>query len=364
MTRRARHRRPQYNQNVMAKTDVEFLNRERQFLDSLESVLSAAFREAWIPVFAKTCYRATHKLPNAEKAVSLKRVLVALSDWESELRIKVLRDLARFVRMNRAIYKGNEKKWMEKSCCDTWASFIREEDYLEWCAAACDDTDDLEVWRAPVWLAAALGISEKDIRLQEKPEQQEVVSISRFNPTELEDCDRLDREYTDKLISTMFLSESIVGLCLSQREFRSIEELHILLAQGAKISPGLHDTGEDSPVAAALFGLTQNGLVFPTAKPVRRHRVKSPYEREREKEIWKVIQEGHKGVRYALAVDGSGVKIPTRWVERECPASYVKAYMAGNPWRHNIVNEKWSIKRKYDQVRQPALKNPKKSKIR
>jgi len=243
--------------------------------------------------------------------------------------------------MNPRFLENNAKEWMEGQCRDIWSKFISEDHYREWCAMACDNTPDLEAWRAPLWLAHAVQTPQDEIRLQETPEQQENISESHHRPG-LEACLRLDLEHTDKLIQRIYVKhESGCRLWLQDPESKEIEELYVLLAQGAKIPAGLHANDEDSTVAALLHQLVRSKL--PAIRPIRRRRHLTPLDSEREKIIRQVIKDGFKGRRYCRDVDELGGKIPVRWREKGCPDTYVEAYMQGKPWRHYINNEKWRI---------------------
>ncbi len=187
----------------------EALSRQQLFIESISSLFADEFHEFWIPVFAQTCYRISQKAPIDKKANVMEQALGHLSVWIEGLRIRLLRDLARFVQNNQTDFNGNAKHWMERCCNEIWSLVVSEEAYLEWFAAACDNMDDLEAWRAPVWLADTLGICQKSLRLQEKPEQAEVVVLSRHRTAELDDCDRLNADSTDKLVSYAFQLNSV-----------------------------------------------------------------------------------------------------------------------------------------------------------
>jgi len=272
----------------------------------------------------------------------MKQVLGALAVSIEELRIRLFRDLARFVQYNLADLNGSARQWMEQCCHEICSSVVNEEDYFQWFAAACDNTSDVETWRAPLWLGDALGISKQHIRLQEEPEESEVVSIHRFL-AESNDCDRLDALSTDKLVNRVFISRDLARRMrfLSSKETQEIDLLLVLVTQGAKLPLGLHDNEEESIVSTV-----SRHLASLPQMPKRRRRnrpVISVQRSEREEKIRRVIAAGRKGLAYCRALDEEKVRIPFVWVEKGCPEKYVAAYKAGKPWRHNINNEKWQF---------------------
>src|SRR6266478_1323627 len=150
-----------------------FLAKQREFVDALSSLLSEQFHNTWIPVFAKTCYREIQKVDEEKKAGLLRQVLVARSDWIQDLRIKALHDLARYVQANQSEFDGNAQHWMQECLTEIWSETSTEEVFRDWFAGACDDTDDLESWRAPSWLPAALELSTMKVRLQENSDSED-----------------------------------------------------------------------------------------------------------------------------------------------------------------------------------------------
>ena len=128
---------------------------------------------------------------------------------------------------------------MERCCTEIWGAVISEEIYRDWFASACDNSN-AEKWRAPLWLAIALGIPDEHIRLDEQPEQTESVEASGRNVKEFDDCERLDLETTDKLIEFNFAAQELSrSLGCSEREGKEIAELLVLAGQGAKLPAGL-----------------------------------------------------------------------------------------------------------------------------
>src|SRR5580693_2191784 len=159
--------------------------KQREFIDALSSLFSDEFRRVWIPVIAETCYQHIRKVEEKKKADLFGQVLAFRSRWMQDLRIKLLHDLALYIQANQSEFDGNAQRWMQERLTEIWSPAFTEEAYLEWLAAACDDTTNLESWRAPSWLPAALGLSNMKIRFEE---------------TDGSYGARLDLESTDELI--------------------------------------------------------------------------------------------------------------------------------------------------------------------
>jgi hypothetical protein len=320
-----------------------FALRQKEFLESLVEIFSKEFREHWVPVFAEIFYRETRNSSEEKKTDDMRQMLDALSGWLDELRIRLLRDLARFAQMNQDALCGGVKDWMKRSLDELWNSSVTEEQYREWFASACDDTGDLEIWRAPLWLARALKIPEKDICLEEERPYQEKDGYIICNDEEmLSDCQRLDSEHTDDLIHEVWFLRKLT-LSFSAKEDQEIVQLHLSISQGAKIPTGLHDNAEESLAQILARHLPSfSGRV----QGAKRKRRKMPHGvSEREAEIRSIIRSGVKGLHYCREMDAAGVKIPLRWLAEGCPGTYVAAYMKGDPWRHRIVTEKWQIQK-------------------
>jgi predicted DNA-binding protein (UPF0251 family) len=213
------------------KARETILAKQREFLDALSSVFSNEFRRTWIPL-AETCYQHLRKVAEEKKKADLLgQALKFRSGWMQDLRIKLLHDLARYIQANQSEFDGNAQRWMQERLTEIWSPAFTEEAYLEWLAAACDDTTNLESWRAPSWLPAALGFPEMKIRFEET------------------DGVRLDLESTDELIRRDFKTEYLRNLLMggfSEVEREKIVQLQVFIYQGFKIPPGLHDNQEES----------------------------------------------------------------------------------------------------------------------
>jgi hypothetical protein len=208
--------------------------KQREFVDALSSLFSDEFRRVWIPVIAETCYQHIRKVEEKKKADLLGQVLAFRSRWMQDLRIKLLHDLARYIQANQAEFDGNAQRWMQERLTEIWSPAFTEEAYLEWLAAACDDTTNLESWRAPSWLPAALGLSNMKIRFEE---------------TDGSYGARLDLESTDELIRQYFQIQHSLNRLMkwfSELERDKIVRLQVFIYQGSKIPPGLHDNQEES----------------------------------------------------------------------------------------------------------------------
>ncbi len=327
---------------VAGQHQQAFLARRQEFLDSLAEVLSHEFYAHWIPL-AQTFYRETKTVTADKKTTRIKQALEFVSNWIDDVRIRLLRDVARFVQRNQRDFSGDAKSWMERCCTEIWGAVISEEIYRDWFASACDNSSNAEKWRAPLWLAIALGIPDEHIRLDEQPEQTESVEASGRNVKEFDDCERLDLETTDKLIEFNFAAQELGrSLGCSEREGKEIAELLVLAGQGAKLPAGLLAPQEDS-APTTPHALGQQKFFSPTSKRVRRVRSKANDEKEREEEIRRISKLGLKGIHYCKEMDDSKITIPANWVAKGCPDTYVKAYLAGPPWRHRIFNEKWRL---------------------
>jgi len=216
------------------KPQETFFVKQCEFIDALSELFSYRFHDEWIPIFAKTCYRETQKVEEKKRADIMRQVLVARSDWMQNLRIQILHDLAKYIQANESQFDGNRQTWMQERLTEIWSEACTQETFLEWFARACDDTTDLESWRAPSWLPAALEISNMKVRLQETSDDS--------------DCDRLDLKSTDGLLSRFFLLREAYRQLksLSQLEQETIAELQVFISQGAKIPLGLHSNHEES----------------------------------------------------------------------------------------------------------------------
>ena len=73
---------------------------------------------------------------------------------------------------------------------------------------------------------------------------------------------------------------------------------------------------------------------------------RTPVLTEHEKNIWKVIQRGSKGLAYCRELENAGVKPRRTGSWKGCPGTYPAAYQGGEPWRHRIQDEKSKIRRK------------------
>jgi hypothetical protein len=316
--------------------DRAFLARRREFVDSIAEVFHDKLYDRWIPVFAKTFYRFTKKSTEEIKIKAMKQTLAAFSSWTEELRILLVRDLGRFVRMEQSHFLGDAKNWMEMCCKEIWGQGISEESYLEWFAAACDDSDNLEKWRAPLWLAKAFGMAREDVRLEEPPEQS--------GEEEFDECERLDLENTNGLIRSVFESNELNRLLrvIPVKVDQEIISVHLSISQGANLAPGLHGNDEE-PIAQAISRLLTR---FPyISQRAKRHpRKKTLTERQHEAVIRAAIKRGYKGRQYCREVDDTGGRISDRWLSRGCPPTYEAAYLKGDPWRRSILTEKSKIK--------------------
>jgi hypothetical protein len=327
---------------VAESANRAFASRQREFLQSLAEIFADEFRDHWIPVFAETFYRVTRKASEEKKIEDMRQMLAALSGWLAELRIRLLHDLARFSQMNQDALCGGVKTWLKRSCDELWNSVVTEEDYREWFAIASDDTSNLEIWRAPLWLARALKTPEKEIRLEERPYQEEGGYIICNSAETLADFERLDDEHTDKLIHQVFFLEKL-SLILSVKESQEIVQLHLFISQGAKIPAGLHDNDEES--SAQIFSRHLAFFSGGFRRTKGKHRKKTRRLTKREVGIRSIINTGLKGLSYCKELDDYGVKIPEKWLIRGCPLTYEAAYKEGAPWRHSILTEKWQVKK-------------------
>jgi len=327
------------------KAERQFAARQEEFLGHIESLLSDEFHAKWIPALAKTCYERIRHASEQEKTDKMKQTLRFIEEWKTELRIKVLRDLARFVRMNSSLLKGKEGEWMEQKCLAIWTSFaesITDEHYFQFFAIACDDSDDIDGWRAPLWLAKAMGISKQEVSLEETLEEQ-VVAFGH-GPQRLAICDRLDSEHTDKLIKKTYsidrTSEQIANRigCLGIPERAAIDELCVSLGQGAKIPAGLNPNDEDSTIAALLHEALRGKLAGPK---MRRKRTKSEAQLEREQIIKDVSRAGFTGPGYCRKLHYHALKPRRSWIEDGCPPTYPEAYKDPK-WARKINKEKSS----------------------
>lgn len=311
--------------------------KQREFIDALSSLFSDEFRRVWIPVIAETCYQHIRKVKEKKKADLLGQVLAFRSRWMQDLRIKLLHDLARYIQANQSEFDGNAQRWMQERLTEIWSPAFTEEVYLEWLAAACDDTTNLESWRAPSWLPAALGLSNMKIRFEE---------------TDGSYGARLDLESTDELIRQYFRFERALNHLMrwfSTLERDEIVQLQVFIYQGAKIPPGLHDNHEES-----LLSATQRQLISAirsrkgTKASGRRRRKFSVYH-EREAKIRELIRRNPKvkGLIYCQRLDGEDIETPPIWQAQGCPASYKEAYSAkDNRWKHLIHTEKSRLRPK------------------
>jgi hypothetical protein len=84
---------------------------QADFLQSLTDLFSIHFHERF-PVLANTFYRLTYNLSVAERANEIKSLLDAFTTWTSDQRVRLLRDLARFVQVRQREFDGDAKCWM------------------------------------------------------------------------------------------------------------------------------------------------------------------------------------------------------------------------------------------------------------
>jgi hypothetical protein len=329
------------------KDERQFAARQEEFLGHIESLLADEFHGKWTPALAKACYKRIRHASEQEKTDKMKQALRFIEKWKTDLRIKVLRDLARYLRINGSMLKGNDGEWMEQKCLTIWTSFVEsitEEHYFQFFAIACDDSDNLDGWRAPLWLAKAMGISEQEVSLEETPEEPVVVFEGGLGPRPLAICARLDSEHTDKLVKraysidrTSAQIENQIG-CLGIPERAAIDALCVSLGQGAKIPAGLNPSDEDSPIAALLHGALSGKLASPK---MRRKRTKSEAQQEREQIIKDVSSSDLKGRLYCHKLDIQGLRTRRSWQELGCPATYLEAY-EDRKWARYINVEKSS----------------------
>jgi len=310
--------------------------KQREFIDALLSLLYDEFHLAWIPI-AKTCYDHIRKVEERKKADLLGQTLKFRSRWMQDLRIKLLHDLARYVQANRSEFDGNAESWMQERLTEIWSAAFTEEVYFDWFAAACDGTtEDLESWRAPSWLPAALGFSNMKIRFEE---------------TDGSYGARLDLESTDKLSSGYFQRDDTtykLQLWLSY-EPNKMGRLKVLIYQGGKIPPGLLDNPEESLPSATQGPLISDIRSTKETKASGRRRRKRPVYHKREKKIREIIRRNPKikGLIYCQRLDGENIKPPQIWQAQGCPPSYKEAYsQEGTPWRHYIHTEKSRLRPK------------------
>jgi hypothetical protein len=311
--------------------------KQREFIDALSSLFSDEFRRVWIPVIAETCYQHIRKVEEKKKADLLGQVLAFRSRWMQDLRIKLLHDLARYIQANQSEFDGNAQRWMQERLTEIWSPAFTEEVYLEWLAAACDDTTDLESWRAPSWLPAALGFSKMKIRFEE---------------TDGSYGARLDLESTDELIRRYFRIQHSLNQMMrwfSTLERDEIVQLQVFIYQGTKILPGLHDNHEESLLSATQRQLISDIRSTKGTKASGRRRRKLPVYHERENKIREIIRRNPKlkGLVYCQRLDGENIKPPQIWQAQGCPPSYKEAYSTkGTPWRHYIHTEKSRLRPK------------------
>ncbi len=322
------------------------LSKQQEFLESLSLLLFNKFEEQWLPVLAHSCYLATRKATDEQKIEAMRQKLDFMSTWAQDLRTAILRDLARYVQANQSEFEGGIKDWLHKRLIELWSQQCTEESYREWFADASDDTSDLEWWRAPLWLATAVNMSRDKFQLQEESDDY--------------DGDRLDLESTDKLIKRAFqLRERFLPLTfLSGRGLTELNELHVAISQGAKISPGLNRTDQESLLSAIPQSSTVGVPAQPGHKANGRRRTKAPVYEEREKNIREIIknQPHLRGLAYCRQLDSAQIRIPHIWQIQGCPPSYVEAYKKGRPWTHYIHTEKSRLRPKSDEKSQGQSK--------
>jgi hypothetical protein len=316
------------------KARETILAKQREFLDALSSVFSNEFRRTWIPL-AETCYQHLRKVAEEKKKADLLgQALKFRSGWMQDLRIKLLHDLARYIQANQSEFDGNAQRWMQERLTEIWSPAFTEEAYLEWLAAACDDTTNLESWRAPSWLPAALGFPEMKIRFEET------------------DGVRLDLESTDELIRRDFKTEYLHNLLMggfSEVERDKIVQLQVFIYQGFKIPSGFHDNHEESLLSATQRQLISDIRSTKGTKTSGRRRRKFSVYHERETKIRELIRRNPKvkGLIYCQHLDFEDIKTPPIWQAQGCPASYKEAYSAkDNRWKHLIHTEKSRLRPK------------------
>jgi hypothetical protein len=311
--------------------------KQREFIDALSSLFSDEFRRVWIPVIAETCYQHIRKVEEKKKADLFGQVLAFRSRWMQDLRIKLLHDLALYIQANQSEFDGNAQRWMQERLTEIWSPAFTEEAYLEWLAAACDDTTNLESWRAPSWLPAALGLSNLKIRFEE---------------TDGSYGARLDLESTDELIRRDFKTEYLHNLLMggfSEVERDKIVQLQVFIYQGFKIPPGFHDNHEESLLSATQRQLISDIRSTKGTKTSGRRRRKFSVYHERETKIRELIRRNPKvkGLIYCQHLDFEDIKTPPIWQAQGCPASYKEAYSAkDNRWKHLIHTEKSRLRPK------------------
>jgi hypothetical protein len=170
----------------------------------------------------------------------------------------------------------------------------------------------------------------------------------RFEET---DGARLDLESTDELISRHFLGQRILNQWpfLSKLEQDKMVELPVLIYQGAKIPPGLHDNHEESFLSATQRQLISDIRSTKGTKTSGRRRRKFSVYHERETKIRELIRRNPrvKGLIYCQRLDGENIETPPFWQAQGCPASYKEAYSAkDNRWKHLIHTEKSRLRPK------------------
>jgi hypothetical protein len=131
------------------------------------------------------------------------------------------------------------------------------------------------------------------------------------------------------------------------------EEFHALTAQINKVKLELARRGI-IPGASVLTseGIEANGAAAPNAD---KQLVQLS---EREQKIWRVAQQGSRGLQYCRELEAAHIKPRKKGVWKDCPASYPAAYQQGKPWRHRIQDEKYKIRRKAELAKNsPASKS-------
>ena len=322
------------------------LSKQQEFLESLSFLLYNKFQEQWLPVLAHTCYLATRKATDEQKIEAIRQTLAFMDTWAQDLRTQILRDLARYVQANQSEFEGGIKEWLQKRLTELWSQQCTEEAYCEWFAAACDDTSNLEWWRAPLWLATAVNMSRDKFQLQEESEDYA--------------GDRLDLESTDELVKREFHRREgflplpfLIGLGVTE-----LNELHVAISQGARIPPGLNSNDQESLLSAIPQVSTAHAPSQPAPKVKGRRRTKAPVYEEREKNIREIIknQPHLRGLAYCRQLDSAQIRIPHIWQIQGCPPSYVEAYKKGRPWTHYIHTEKSRLRPKSDEKSQGQSK--------
>ena len=100
----------------------------------------------------------------------------------------------------------------------------------------------------------------------------------------------------------------------------------------------------DSQFDATKFVHPVTHVIY-VRRPDRRSRPISSTEKKKRAIVIEAAKARLTGPHYCRELARKGIKTPDTWQREGCPAGYVEAYRAGEPWKHRIQDEKSRITR-------------------